>query len=125
ILERLCGVDGSATFKIAPATLVFHGVTDPKIAIDWGDNDLQSAIHDVSIARVKRDQVQNQKVYLDRPYFRWTIELNWPKDGRSSFGAVWYTQTLLSELIISERQRLSLKERSRRITGLIRRLAGR
>src|SRR5262249_11194595 len=43
ILEWLCGVDGSATFKIAPATLVFHGVTDPKIAIDLGDNDLQSA----------------------------------------------------------------------------------
>lgn len=89
----------------------------PKIAIDWGDTDLQAAIHDVSIARVKRDQVQNQKVYLDRPYFRWTIELNWPKDGRISFGAVGYTQTLLSEPIISERQRLSLKERSRRTTG--------
>jgi hypothetical protein len=117
ILEWLCGVDGSARFKIAPATLVFHGVTDPKIAIGWGDTDLQAAIHDVSIGRVKRDQVQNQKVYLDRPYFRWTIELNWPKDGRISFGAVGYTQTLLSEPIISERQRLSLKERSRRTTG--------
>src|SRR5262249_34802760 len=66
ILEWLCGVDGSVTFKIAPATLVFHGVTDPKIAIDWGDNDFQAAIHEVSIARVERHYVPNQKVYLDR-----------------------------------------------------------
>ena len=117
IVEWLCGVDGRATFKIAPATLVFHGVTDLKIAIDWGVTDFQAAIHDLSIARIERDRVQNQKVYLDQPYFRWTIELNWPEGGVISFGAVGYTQTLLSEPIISARQRLSLKERSRRTAG--------
>src|SRR4030095_8811290 len=30
IVEWLCGVDGSTKFKIAPATLAFHGVDRPK-----------------------------------------------------------------------------------------------
>jgi hypothetical protein len=38
IVEWLCGVDGSTKFKIAPATLAFHGVTDPRIGISWGES---------------------------------------------------------------------------------------
>jgi hypothetical protein len=48
IVEWLCGVDGGAQFRVAPATLLFHGVTDPRIAIDWGDSGLQIALHPVS-----------------------------------------------------------------------------
>ena len=114
ILEWLCGAEGRMAFRVAPASLVFHGVTDPKIAIDWGDSDYQTSIHDVSIARVERERVRNQKVHLDRPYFRWTIALNWPNGGSISLGALGYTQTLLSEPVISTSQRLSLKARGRR-----------
>ncbi len=35
IAEWLCGVDGQAQFRVAPATLIFHGVTDLRINIDW------------------------------------------------------------------------------------------
>ena len=36
IVEWICGTGGGGQFRVAPATLVFHGVTDPKIDIDSG-----------------------------------------------------------------------------------------
>jgi hypothetical protein len=41
IAEWICGVGGSGQFRVAPATLAFHGVTDPKIDIDWGRSGFQ------------------------------------------------------------------------------------
>ncbi len=116
IVEWLCGVGGHATFKIAPATLTFHGVTDPKIGIDWGDSGLQASIHRVSISEVRRELVKDQKVFLDRPYYQWRIKLNCPEGGEISFGAVGFSQTLLAEPILCESQYLTLNER-RRLTS--------
>jgi hypothetical protein len=67
----------------------------------------------VSIGQIVRELIKDQKVYLDRPYYRWRIVLNWPAGGEIAFGAVGFTQTLLADPIVSERQHLSLKERSR------------
>jgi hypothetical protein len=67
----------------------------------------------VSIGQIVRELIKDQKVYLDRPYYRWRIALNWPAGGEIAFGAVGFTQTLLVDPIVSERQHLSLKERSR------------
>ena len=116
IIEWLCGVDRSIKFKIAPATLAFHGVTDPKIAISWGETGFQASIFQPSIGKIVREPIADQKVFLDRPYYRWRIALNWPEGGEITFGAVGFTQTLLAAPIISDRQHLSLKERSR-LTG--------
>jgi hypothetical protein len=113
ITEWLCSVDGQYRFQVAPATLVFHGVTDPRIGIDWGDSGLQVALHGVSIDRISREQIQHQKVFLDRPYYRWAVELSWPAGGAITFGAVGFTQTLLAEPILCERQHLSRRERQR------------
>jgi len=111
IAEWLCGVGGGAQFRVAPATLVFHGVTDPRISIDWGSSGFQTALHGVSIDRIERDRVRDQKVYLDRPYYSWRIRLNWPKDGAMTFGAVGFTQTQLAEPLLIDRQHLTLRER--------------
>jgi len=116
IVEWLCGVDRSASFKIAPATLAFHGVTDPSIEIEWGASGHQAAIHPVSISRIARERVEAQRVFLDRAYYRWRIETNWPAGGRIAFGAVGFTQTLLAEPIVCDRQHLS-REARRRLTG--------
>jgi hypothetical protein len=113
IVEWLCGVAGETQFRIAPATLVFRGVTDPRIAIEWGDTGFQAAIHLISIDRIEREPVKDQKVYLDRPYYRWRIVLNWPAGGEVTFGAVGFTQTLLAEPVLRDRQHLTLRERSR------------
>ncbi len=117
IVEWLCALSGKTTFRIAPAMLVFHGVTDPRIDIDWGNSGFQVAMHDVCIDRIEREAISNQKIYLDRAYYRWRIFLNWPKGGEIAFGAVGFTQTLLADPIVCENQRLSLSERSQ-LTGL-------
>jgi hypothetical protein len=117
IVEWVCGVDRRATFRIAPATLVFHGVTDPRIAIDWGDTGHRVAIYPVSIDRVERQTVQDQKVHLDRPYYRWRIVLNSPPGGEISFGAAGFTQTLLAEPVPCDEQHLSPRERTRLTRG--------
>ena len=113
IVEWLCGVDGGAQFRVAPATLVFHGVTDPSINIDWGDSGFRTALHAVSIDRIERERVQEQKVYLDRPYYSWRILLNWPKSGAITFGAVGFTQTLRTEAVLTDQQSLSPGQRRR------------
>ena len=112
IAEWLCGVSGGAQFRVAPATLAFHGVTDPRINIDWGQSGFQVALHGVSIDSIERERVSGQKVFLDRPYYRWRILLNWPKAGEIAFGAVGFTQTLLAEPVVTDKQHLSLRERS-------------
>jgi hypothetical protein len=113
IVEWICSVDGGGQFRVAPASLVFHGVTDPKINIDWGTSGYQVALHPLSIGSIERKQIQNQKVHLDRPYYSWRIYLNWPNGGEIAFGAVGFTQTLHSEPILTENQCLSLSERIR------------
>ena len=84
--------------------------------IDWGDSGFQVALHGVSIDRIERERVREQKVYLDRLYYRWSIRLNWPRAGEIAFGAVGFTQTLLAEPVLTTKQHLSLRERSR-LTG--------
>jgi hypothetical protein len=117
ITEWICGAGGGGQFRVAPATLVFHGVTDPKIDIDWGRSGFQVAVHPVSIGKIERERIQNQKVYLDRPYYSWRIRLNWPDGGEIAFGAVGFTQTLRAEPVLTENQCLSLSERTRLTRG--------
>ncbi|MEW5975078.1 MAG: hypothetical protein AB1898_04640 [Acidobacteriota bacterium] len=111
IVDWICSPGGGGRFRVAPATLVFHGITDPQIDIDWGRSGFQTALHPVSIDDVERERIPNQKVYLDRPYYSWRIRLNWPKGGEIAFGAVGFTQTLRAEPILSETQCLSRQER--------------
>ena len=113
IVEWLCGVGGGGQFRVAPATLVFHGVTDLRINVDWGRSGFQCALHELSIDGIEREPIQDQKVYLDRPYYRWTIHLNWPAAGEMVFGAAGFTQTLRGEPALMEKQSLSRRQRDR------------
>jgi hypothetical protein len=112
IVEWLCGVEGGTRFRVAPARLVFHGVTDPRIDLDWDDG-LQVALQAISIDRIEREQVREQRIYLDRPYYRWHLRLHPPPAGRISFGAVGFTQTLLAEPIQRPQPFLTPAERRR------------
>ena len=100
-------------YRVAPATLVFHGVTDPRIDIDWGRSGFQVALHTVTIDSIERERIQDQKVHLDRPYYSWRIRLNWPAGGEIALGAVGFTQTLRAEPVFSETECLSWTERNR------------
>jgi len=118
IVEWICGIAGGAQFRVAPATLTFHGVTDLRINIDWGDTNFRQALHQVSIHQIEREPVREQQVYLDRPYYSWRIVLNWPKAGEIAFGAVGFTQLLLADPVLTSKQHLSLRERSEILRSL-------
>ena len=112
IVEWVCGSDRSVRFRVAPATLTFHDVTDLRIALDWGDSGHQTALGEPQIDAITRAQVPEQKICLDRPYYRWRIALNWPRGGMIDFGASGFTQTLRAEPLVLDQQRLPPGQRS-------------
>jgi hypothetical protein len=57
ITEWVCGIDRRASFRVAPARLTFHGVTDLKMAIDWGTSGFQVVPSQVIINRISRELV--------------------------------------------------------------------
>lgn len=116
IVEWLCPSADRYAFRVAPATIAFEGVTDPHIMIKWATTGFQGSLHPVSIDGISRERVRDQKVYLDRTYYSWRIALNWPK-GEINFGAVSFTQTLLAEPIVVDRQHLTRAERRRLTSG--------
>jgi hypothetical protein len=89
-----CGIDVPPSVEYTPATLAFHGVTDPSIRLEWMRSGYQVAVHPVSIHRIHRAQqpIEEQKVGRGRPYYLWRIEVNWP-EGEMTFGADDFTQT--------------------------------
>jgi hypothetical protein len=91
---------------VAPATLTFHHAGDLRIAVDCGDTGGQLALHELSIDRITREQVRDQKVCFDRPYYRWRIDLNWPKGGVIAFAASGFALVLRAEAVPSDTPRL-------------------
>jgi hypothetical protein len=91
---------------VAPATLVFHGITDLCVHVDWGDSGHRVSHPAPSIGRIERAPVADQKIFLDRPYWAWRIALNSPAEGEIRFGAVGFTQTLRREPILCDAQQL-------------------
>jgi hypothetical protein len=111
IVEWLCGVDRRIRFRVAPATLTFHDVTDLRIAIDCGDSGGRIALHALAIDAITRERIRDQKICLDRPYYRWRIGLNAPQGGAIDFGASGFTQVLRAEPALLEQQQLSPADR--------------
>lgn len=113
IVEWVCRDDGSATFRVAPATLTFHNVTDVRIAVDFGDSGHRTGLNELSIAAITRATVADQKICLDRPYYRWRIELNLPQGGEISFGASGYSQHCRTAPVAVDQPRLAAADRDR------------
>jgi hypothetical protein len=112
IVEWFCSSDRSVRFRVAPATLTFHDITDLRIALDWGDSGHQTALGEPQIDALTRTQVLDQRICLDRPYYRWRIALNWPPGGEVAFGASGFTQTLRAAPVLLDQQRLPPGDRS-------------
>ena len=112
IVEWIWGIDGGALFRVAPATLTFHDVTNLGIAIDLGNNGSQTVLHEASIHGITRERIRDRKILLDRPYYRWWIEINWPMGGEFAFGANGFTQTLRAEPVLLDRQKFSPAKRA-------------
>jgi hypothetical protein len=102
IVSWPCISTGQGRLQIAPATLTFDDAGDLRILIDCGDTRGQVALSEFSIDRVTREPIKNQKVCLDRPYYFWRIELNWPKAGLICFAASGFTQLLHGDPVLSD-----------------------
>lgn len=112
IVEWICGSEGDAQFRVAPATLTFHDVTDLQIAVDCGDTGGQVALYTLSIDAITRERIVEQKICFDRPYYRWRIAFNWPRGGEIRFGASDFTLDLRAEPVLQDQQQLSPLDRA-------------
>jgi hypothetical protein len=81
------------------------------MTLDWGNSGFQVSIHAASIGKIARERITDQKICFDRPYYKWTIETNWPS-GTIVFGATGFTQTLRAPPILSEEQLLPVSKRT-------------
>ena len=117
IVEWVCAPDAAMRFRVAPASLVFHGVTDLSITLASQPTGHQVSLHPISIGHIERQPIDNQKVFLDRPYYRFRIASNWPAEGDITFGAAAFTQTLRAEPVILDEQHLTLRARRRTLGG--------
>ena len=95
VVDALCGFNREAQFKLAPAALTFHTVTDLKIAVDYGDSGHRLSLQPMSIAAITRGATK------DPSYHSWRVRLGWPRDGEITFGAAGFDQVLLAPPIIS------------------------
>jgi len=111
IAQWICGTGDATRFRVAPATLTFHAVTDLRIEIDWATNGYPAFMYTASLDRVEREPVVDQKVSIGRPYYSWTLRFNWPERGVIRCGAAGFTLNLRSEPIEVATQELSRNQR--------------
>ncbi len=111
IVEWVRSETGQIQFRVAPATLTFHDVTDLRIAVDFGDSGCQTMMNELSISTIARKTLTDQKICLDRPYYQWRIDLNLPQGGHIAFGASGMSQEIRADPILLEEQRFSVLDR--------------
>jgi hypothetical protein len=104
ILEWICGTDGRFQFRVAPATLTFEDVTDLKLVLDQGDSGCTVALQLPTIHVIERERFLDQKICLDRPYWRWRVVFNQPQNGLIAFGASNFHQRLRVNPVLTTSQ---------------------
>ncbi len=99
IAEWLCQEDNSCNFKIAPATLIFEGITELEIALDY--KSCTAAITPPSIHEIIREQFKYPNGYSS---FSWHIVINWPSNAYIKFKADGFNQKLRKEPMVHSKQ---------------------
>ena len=107
IVEWICeSGSGSCDFRIAPATLTFHDVSDLVLSLDYVTK--TAALCPASISEIERKALVHPNGYTS---FAWAININWPA-GAIRFKASSFTQVLRAEpIVVSGRQYLTANER--------------
>lgn len=101
------GENNAFRFRVAPALLTFHEVTDLVISIDYASS--TAALQPMTIHEIHREVVTNPNGYSS---FAWKVEINWPSNGSISFRSPGFTQALTAEPIVSGAQYLSPSQRA-------------
>ncbi|MCC6797493.1 MAG: hypothetical protein IT366_20435 [Candidatus Hydrogenedentes bacterium] len=103
---------GPSAFRVAPATLTFHDVTDFALSLPGRSSGYQVISNQPSIIETKRELVTEKKAFFDQPYYAWTFKLSsMTHEGTLTFGATGFEQTLRAEPILTDRQFLPSKSR--------------
>lgn len=97
--------EGRFQFRIIPATLTFHEVMFPRIAIDFAA--VSAAFGPLMISGIER-RTEHRAHYVARI---WKIPVTFPK-GEIEFEARGFTQRARGPAILSDSQNLSVQERS-------------
>ena len=114
VVDGSTGPDGRATFLVAPAWLVFLGVTGLRIAIEWAVGGTGQALHPASISQIVRRQVDSHPQGRT-PEYEWSVDLNWPDGGTIAFSARAFTMHLRGAPVeVDARQHLSSEQRGPR-----------
>jgi len=116
IAEWVCGADGGAAFRVAPATLVFHDVTALKVAADFAASGRQDTINALSIDSVTRTPARLESAIGAVECYRWRVALNDPPGGEISFGASRYTLTHRAAPVLQDQQSLPGSARPAMVT---------
>ena len=106
ILEWLGPESNSFSFRLAPATLTFHGVSDLIISVDYAK--ATACVQPMIIHAIHREIETRPNGYSS---FNWTVEINWPPQSSISFSSSGFTQVLHGQPIISGAQYLTHLER--------------
>ena len=98
------------TWKVASADLIFHGVTGLDLSMSWDDKKYHTSRAGDCILDVTREVIQDQLVYLDRPYYLWRFAF--AANSQLSLGAYGFTLELRQDPIVYEEQSLPLHLRA-------------
>ena len=111
ITEWVCGTEGKALFRVAPATLTFRDVADLRLSLDFAGGAHPRTLNELSIDGITSEPLPPDKAPGRMPYRRWRIGLNLPQGGEIAFGSSGYGQMLRSEPVLRSEQRLPARER--------------
>lgn len=108
IAEWLPQTGGRMRFRMVPALLIFHDVSDVAVAFDFGT----SPFRGMNLSELSIDGITRQPVPGESPArYRWRIVLNHPPGGEIRFGASHYTQIPTAAPRLSDEQRFPPEHR--------------
>ncbi|HWB09502.1 MAG TPA: hypothetical protein VG826_09770 [Pirellulales bacterium] len=105
-----CCENEEGRFRVAPATLVFHGVASLAIAIRYAESTLA---YPLPIAEISRLATNPHKPASSEQDYRWCISLASPSEGEITFTALGFKQALKAAPVLIDEQCLRLDAREK------------
>jgi len=94
-------------FRVAPATLRFHGISELRVALDYASP--SAGMCPFSLAGIAREVFTYPNGHET---FRWLLTVNWPQ-GEIGFKSPGFTQELAGPEVVGPKQSLAPHERRR------------
>ncbi len=111
IVEWVCGTRSRPMFRVVPATLAFHDVTNLRMSFDFSGSGFHQAITELSIGTISKEPITLQSAVGPAEYYYWSFALNIPQGGEIVFGASGYTQSFRTEPLLVDEPRLPARVR--------------